>query len=123
VLLIDMAGADGRDPSDDYRQLLEELKWHDPALLDKPGWLSQQNGRTRGRGQLEKIQGAGTAACRCCPSPPPFARAWLISKKPSAPPPRRRRMNEGRAAHRRGEFLFCPGLGDVARLENPFPKE
>jgi len=36
VLLIDMAGADGRDPSDDCRQLLEELEWHDPALLDKP---------------------------------------------------------------------------------------
>jgi GTP-binding protein len=36
VLLLDMAGTDGRDPSDDYRQLLEELGLHDPALLEKP---------------------------------------------------------------------------------------
>jgi GTP-binding protein len=36
VILIDMAGTDGRDPSDDYRQLLEELGLHDPALLEKP---------------------------------------------------------------------------------------
>jgi GTP-binding protein len=36
VILVDMAGADGRDPSDDYRQLLEELALHDPALMDKP---------------------------------------------------------------------------------------
>jgi GTPase len=36
VILLDMAGADGRDPSDDYRQLLEELELYDPTLLDKP---------------------------------------------------------------------------------------
>jgi GTP-binding protein len=36
VLLLDMAGTDGRDPSDDFRQLLKELELHDPALLDKP---------------------------------------------------------------------------------------
>jgi GTP-binding protein len=36
VILIDMAGTDGRNPSDDYRQLLEELGLHDPALMDKP---------------------------------------------------------------------------------------
>ncbi len=36
LLLIDMAGADGRDPRDDYKQLLKELKLYDPALLDKP---------------------------------------------------------------------------------------
>jgi len=36
VILIDMAGTDGHDPSDDYRQLLEELGLHDPALLEKP---------------------------------------------------------------------------------------
>jgi GTP-binding protein len=36
VILLDMAGTDGRDPSDDYRQLLEELALHDAALLDKP---------------------------------------------------------------------------------------
>jgi GTP-binding protein len=36
VILIDMAGADGRDPAEDYRQLLDELGLHDPALLEKP---------------------------------------------------------------------------------------
>jgi len=36
VILLDMAGTDARDPSDDYRQLLEELGLHDPALLAKP---------------------------------------------------------------------------------------
>ena len=36
VLLLDMAGADNRAPWDDYKQLLSELKLHDPALLDRP---------------------------------------------------------------------------------------
>jgi GTP-binding protein len=36
VILLDMAGADGRDPVDDYKQLLEELGLYDPALLKKP---------------------------------------------------------------------------------------
>jgi GTP-binding protein len=36
VILLDMAGTDGRAPADDYRQLLEELKLYDPALLEKP---------------------------------------------------------------------------------------
>ena len=36
VLLLDMAGTDGRDPVDDYRQLLRELELYDPALLAKP---------------------------------------------------------------------------------------
>jgi GTP-binding protein len=36
VLLLDMAGTDGRIPSDDYQQLLNELGLHDPALLEKP---------------------------------------------------------------------------------------
>ena len=36
VLLLDMAGADGRAPWDDYKQLLKELKFYDPALLKKP---------------------------------------------------------------------------------------
>jgi GTPase len=36
VILLDMAGTDGRAPSDDYRQLLEELELYDPALLGKP---------------------------------------------------------------------------------------
>ena len=36
VFIIDMAGIEGRDPGDDYRLLVDELKLHDPALLDHP---------------------------------------------------------------------------------------
>ena len=36
LVLIDMAGTDGRDPRSDYKQLLHELKLYDRALLDKP---------------------------------------------------------------------------------------
>jgi len=36
VLLLDMAGTDGRKPWDDYQQLLKELDLYDPALLDRP---------------------------------------------------------------------------------------
>jgi len=36
VLLIDMAGTEGRDPVDDYKQLLEELEMYDPALVKRP---------------------------------------------------------------------------------------
>jgi GTP-binding protein len=36
VLLLDMAGVDGRNPWDDYRQLLTELELYDPALVQKP---------------------------------------------------------------------------------------
>jgi len=36
VLLIDMAGEDGRNPADDYKNLLSELKLYSPELLKKP---------------------------------------------------------------------------------------
>lgn len=36
VLLLDMAGGDGRDPRDDHATLLRELELYDPALLAKP---------------------------------------------------------------------------------------
>jgi GTP-binding protein len=36
VLIVDMAGVDGRDPADDYRHLLRELELYDPILLQKP---------------------------------------------------------------------------------------
>jgi GTP-binding protein len=39
VLVIDMAGIDGRNPYDDYKQLLSELELYDPALLQKPRLL------------------------------------------------------------------------------------
>lgn len=36
VILLDMAGTDGREPWSDYKQLLSELELYDPVLLDKP---------------------------------------------------------------------------------------
>jgi GTP-binding protein len=36
VLLLDMAGTDGRQPWDDYAQLLNELDLYDPTLLERP---------------------------------------------------------------------------------------
>jgi GTP-binding protein len=36
VLLLDMAGTDGRHPWEDYKQLLRELELYDPGLLKKP---------------------------------------------------------------------------------------
>jgi len=36
VLMLDMAGADGRKPWDDFKALLRELELYDPALLQKP---------------------------------------------------------------------------------------
>jgi len=40
VLVVDMAGTDGRNPCDDYTQLLAELKLYDPGLLEKPRLLA-----------------------------------------------------------------------------------
>ena len=36
VILLDMAGTDGREPWDDYRSLLAEIELYDPALLSRP---------------------------------------------------------------------------------------
>lgn len=36
VVVVDMAGVDGRAPWDDYRQLIGELGMYDAALLEKP---------------------------------------------------------------------------------------
>jgi GTP-binding protein len=36
VLLLDMAGTDGRAPWDDFKDLLRELELYDPALLERP---------------------------------------------------------------------------------------
>src|SRR5664279_5744546 len=36
VLLLDMAGTDGRTPGDDLKNLLSELELYDPALLQRP---------------------------------------------------------------------------------------
>lgn len=40
VLLLDMAGTDGRAPWDDYKQLLRELELYDPLLVAKPRILA-----------------------------------------------------------------------------------
>lgn len=36
VILLDMAGTDGREPWDDYKQLLSELELFDVALVERP---------------------------------------------------------------------------------------
>ncbi len=36
VILLDMAGTDGREPWNDYKGLLSELELYNPALLEKP---------------------------------------------------------------------------------------
>ena len=36
IFLVDMAAVDGRDPREDYKHLLQELKLYDKKLLDKP---------------------------------------------------------------------------------------
>ncbi len=36
VVLLDMAGTDGRNPWDDYKMLLRELELYDPTMLEKP---------------------------------------------------------------------------------------
>lgn len=36
LLILDMAGVDGRMPWDDYTQLIEELRLYNPSLLEKP---------------------------------------------------------------------------------------
>jgi GTP-binding protein len=36
LIIVDMAGTDGRDPRDDYKQLLKELELYDKELLKKP---------------------------------------------------------------------------------------
>ena len=36
LILLDMAGTDGRHPWDDYHHLLEELELYDPSLLERP---------------------------------------------------------------------------------------
>ena len=40
VLLLDMAGTDGRAPWDDWQNLRNELGWYDPTLLEKPQLLA-----------------------------------------------------------------------------------
>ncbi len=36
LVMVDMAGVDGRKPQDDFKKLLKELELYNPAILDKP---------------------------------------------------------------------------------------
>ena len=36
LVVLDMAGVDGRKPHDDYKQLLKELELYNPEILDRP---------------------------------------------------------------------------------------
>ncbi len=57
LLIVDMAGGDGRDPSEDYRQLLSELKLYDPALLEEAEACgSQQDGLAGGSREPREVQ-------------------------------------------------------------------
>src|SRR5208283_1373149 len=40
VLLLDMAGTEGRAPWEDYKNLLTELELYDPALVRKPRFVA-----------------------------------------------------------------------------------
>ena len=39
VILLDMAGTDGRTPWDDYKKLISELGLYDKAMLEKPRYV------------------------------------------------------------------------------------
>lgn len=57
VWLIDMAGADGRKPWEDYRQLRNELKVYDPAMLKRPAIvLANKMDETNSAKNLERFK-------------------------------------------------------------------
>ena len=57
VLLLDMAGTDGRLPWDDYRQLLTELELYDATLLEETAaGGGQQDGRAGGGAESQSVQ-------------------------------------------------------------------
>jgi len=56
VLLLDMAGTDGRAPWDDYHQLLNELALYDPALPNRPRLVVANKWTNRYREKPESIQ-------------------------------------------------------------------
>lgn len=57
LILIDMAGTDGRDPRKDYTQLLKELELYNPALLEKPRVVvANKMDRPESREHLKKFK-------------------------------------------------------------------
>lgn len=67
VILLDIAGTDGREPWDDYKQLLSELELYDPALLDKPRLVvANKMDEPIAEANLKNLSAASPAP-RCCP--------------------------------------------------------
>jgi GTP-binding protein len=57
VVLLDMAGTDGREPWDDYKNLLNELELYDPALLERPRLVvGNKMDEAVGEGDLKKFK-------------------------------------------------------------------
>jgi len=57
VLLLDMAGTDGRNPWDDYKQLLAELELYDPGLVQKPIYVvANKMDEPAAEGNLKKFK-------------------------------------------------------------------
>jgi GTPase len=57
LIIVDMAGTDGRDPREDYRHLLNELKLYDPAAPEEAeAGRRQQDGPAGGPANLAKFK-------------------------------------------------------------------
>lgn len=57
IFLIDMAASDNRDPREDYKHLLRELKLYDKTLLDKPRLIvANKMDRPEAAGHLAKFK-------------------------------------------------------------------
>jgi GTP-binding protein len=57
IILLDMAGTDGRTPWDDYRSLLSELELYDPAMLQKPRYVvANKMDQEPAQGMLSKFK-------------------------------------------------------------------
>jgi len=63
TLIIDLAGIDGRDPIEDYEQLIEELGAYDPSLLEKPRLVvANKMDEDEAIENLERFKGAHSVA-------------------------------------------------------------
>ena len=81
VLLLDMAGTDGRAPWDDYKQLLKELELYDPALLEKPRLVvANKMDEAVAEENLKQFK-KKVKKVSCCRFPPRLTRAWRNSRR------------------------------------------
>ena len=63
TLIIDLSGIDGRDPIEDYEQLIEELGAYDPSLLEKPRLVvANKMDEDEAIENLERFKGAHSVA-------------------------------------------------------------